>query len=340
MHHWQTMDHWLEPESDPVGTVLSLSGADAQTAQTQTSAAFSEVAVRFEGLADIDFRLMLSRSAHLTLGQMSYGDATAILGPPMLDWYHLNLPMTGCAHAEQNGRGGDVVAGARGIAFQPSSPLKVDLSDGSWQYHVKVPRTVFEKHAAALAGIPEPQPVDLDVLFDLDSARGASLVAAVRFLLTECARPGGLGELPLVVREYESGLLTQILTAIPNSLSERINHRSATSQRSRVDRVLDYIDEHTAADLTSAELARVAGCSLRSLQSEFRDRVGKTPSAYVREVRLDRAHADLQAGGAVSDVAMRWGFHHLGRFSGVYKARFGVAPSETTRRARCGRWSA
>jgi transcriptional regulator GlxA family with amidase domain len=63
--------------------------------------------------------------------------------------------------------------------------------------------------------------------------------------------------------------------------------------------------------------------------------VGMSPTAYVRAVRLDRVHADLlcPAGtGSVSDVAMKWGFFHLGRFAQQYRDRFGVLPSQTVRR--------
>jgi AraC-like DNA-binding protein len=32
---------------------------------------------------------------------------------------------------------------------------------------------------------------------------------------------------------------------------------------------------------------------------------------------------------SVSEVAYRWGFTHMGRFAGTYRARFGVTPSRT-----------
>jgi transcriptional regulator GlxA family with amidase domain len=56
-----------------------------------------------------------------------------------------------------------------------------------------------------------------------------------------------------------------------------------------------------------------------------------------RNVRLDRAHADLLSGPtdtSVSDVATRWGFTHLGRFADQYRRKFGVLPSETARSHR------
>ena len=44
--------------------------------------------------------------------------------------------------------------------------------------------------------------------------------------------------------------------------------------------------------------------------------------AYLRRVRLDRAHRDLQAANPAVDtvtaIAVRWGFTHAGRFSVAY----------------------
>jgi len=58
---------------------------------------------------------------------------------------------------------------------------------------------------------------------------------------------------------------------------------------------------------------------------------------YLRDRRLERAHEDLtdaipSDGVTVTDVAERWGFHHLGSFAALYRNRWGESPSETLRR--------
>jgi transcriptional regulator GlxA family with amidase domain len=56
---------------------------------------------------------------------------------------------------------------------------------------------------------------------------------------------------------------------------------------------------------------------------------------YLRRVRLDRAHRDLEAADpsvdTVTAIAGRWGFTHPGRFSSIYKQAFGRSPSVTLR---------
>jgi AraC-like DNA-binding protein len=71
------------------------------------------------------------------------------------------------------------------------------------------------------------------------------------------------------------------------------------------------------------------------VQHVFRRHVGTTPLAYLRDRRLDAVRLELLASDpadtTVADVARRWGFAHLSRFSQAYHARFGEYPRVTIR---------
>lgn len=103
-------------------------------------------------------------------------------------------------------------------------------------------------------------------------------------------------------------------------------------------RAMDFCRDNMRKPILVADIATAAGVSVRRLQAAFRIHVGTTPIEYVKRLRLAGVHADLQriADGTsyetVSEVALRWGFTHLGRFSGTYRAEFGVLPSQTARR--------
>ncbi|WP_436787960.1 AraC family transcriptional regulator [Yinghuangia sp. YIM S10712] len=108
-------------------------------------------------------------------------------------------------------------------------------------------------------------------------------------------------------------------------------------------RALEFCRTHAREPLTVADIADAAGISVRRLQATFRTHVGTTPIEYVKRLRLAGVHADLRsiAQGntheTVTDVALRWGFTHLGRFSGTYRAEFGQLPSQTAGRNPSGR---
>lgn len=88
-----------------------------------------------------------------------------------------------------------------------------------------------------------------------------------------------------------------------------------------------------------AGLAAALDVPIPALRQAFAGTVGVGPSDWLRRHRLDGARRDLRAGGGearVTDIAMKWGFVHLGRFSAIYAAQFGEPPSATLRRARGG----
>ena len=85
------------------------------------------------------------------------------------------------------------------------------------------------------------------------------------------------------------------------------------------------------------EIARAADVPIRTLLNSFRQFRETSPMRYLRDLRLERAHAMLRRGephATVASVALDVGFAHLGRFSQDYAARFGERPSETLGRAR------
>jgi AraC-like DNA-binding protein len=96
-----------------------------------------------------------------------------------------------------------------------------------------------------------------------------------------------------------------------------------------VRQAVELIHAHPEHPWTTASLARRVAVSARSLQEGFARSHGVPPSVYLRSVRLDRAHADLQAADphttTVAHVAGRWGFLYLSRFAAAYRTRFGEA---------------
>ncbi|GHF76419.1 transcriptional regulator [Kitasatospora xanthocidica] len=115
---------------------------------------------------------------------------------------------------------------------------------------------------------------------------------------------------------------------------------SAAALPPAVRRAKAFCEEHVHEAVSVADIALAARASLPSLREGFRTHLNTTPRAYLRQLRLDHAHRDLlaiaggQAQGTVTDVACRWGFTHLGRFSAAYRKSFGQPPSETLRRSR------
>ncbi|MEJ2890162.1 helix-turn-helix transcriptional regulator [Actinomycetospora aeridis] len=100
-------------------------------------------------------------------------------------------------------------------------------------------------------------------------------------------------------------------------------------------RALAFLEGHAGDDIDVADVAGAAGLGVRGLQAVFRRWRGTTPLGALRDIRLRRAHEQLQAADpretTVADVAHRWYFSNAGRFSVIYRRRFHCSPSETLR---------
>lgn len=100
-------------------------------------------------------------------------------------------------------------------------------------------------------------------------------------------------------------------------------------------KAIAYVEERMDAEVlpTITDLCAATGVSERSLQYSFHNYVGMSPMAYLRACRLNGVRAALLAGEpgttSVTNVAMHFGFEHLGRFAGDYKRLFSEAPSTT-----------
>lgn len=99
-----------------------------------------------------------------------------------------------------------------------------------------------------------------------------------------------------------------------------------------------FVDDRRDADVlpTVVDICVALGVSERTLRYAFQEYVGLSPLVYLRACRLNRVRAALTASEpqevTVTQIAMRHGFVHLGRFSGDYRRMFGVTPSETLNR--------
>ena len=162
-------------------------------------------------------------------------------------------------------------------------------------------------------------------------------VALSRYVHELLAGPNSPAEAPLVAQRLADLVAATALAVFPNSVMT-LTHRPSVGDigPSWTRRAADFMDAHAMEPISVTDVARAAGVTSRALQLAFRRYYGTTPGEYLRRVRLERAHLDLQAadptaGTTVKAIAARWGFAQPDRFAALYRARFGNPPSQTLR---------
>jgi AraC-like DNA-binding protein len=96
-----------------------------------------------------------------------------------------------------------------------------------------------------------------------------------------------------------------------------------------------FINERARDDIGVADIAAASFVTIRAVQLAFRRYLDITPLGYLRQVRLERAHDQLLSADSdrttVTAVAADWHFSNASRFSGHYRAAYGVPPIQTLR---------
>lgn len=112
--------------------------------------------------------------------------------------------------------------------------------------------------------------------------------------------------------------------------------RAECHMRRVVERVKEVVNDCPQDSFGVQDLADAAGVSVRHLQQSFVRYADMPPTVWLRNRRLNAVRRDLLAADpgkvTVAEVAMRWSFWHLGRFSQAYHGMFGEYPKETLKR--------
>jgi transcriptional regulator GlxA family with amidase domain len=133
-------------------------------------------------------------------------------------------------------------------------------------------------------------------------------------------------------------MLSHLLAAADHNYRGELLSPGPPCRPPAVKRVIDAMRASPETPFTAADLADIAGVSIRTLQAAFQTHVDMSPMAYLRNLRLEQIHAELVVSEpsctSVTEVAHRWGFAHLGRFATAYGQKYGAHPSETLRSVR------
>jgi AraC family transcriptional regulator len=110
----------------------------------------------------------------------------------------------------------------------------------------------------------------------------------------------------------------------------------------RMQRVLDYVDQHLDEELGLETLSQVAAFSKHHFHRQFTAIFGISVHRYVQLIRMKRASYRLvfRTNDTVTDIAMDAGYEAPETFARAFKQQFGQAPTAFRRSPEWGPWLA
>ncbi len=289
-----------------------------------------EVAGRARG---IDAVLKVTHSTFQPLVDLSYSAPVKIDAQNMSRLFLMMHCVRGTASTTQEHRTAEWKAGQT-IPFSANFDTKLWFDPAFVQRSIRLDMERLEGQCARWLGHPLEVPLRFQLRpFSNELEQIWQRTLAYGWSSEDCGLPLA-GAARAALDEY---LLTLLLHHHGHNYSEELAQSVPTPVPGVVRRAERFIIDNAGASITVSDVADHLGISLRSLQVGFRQWRETTPTAFLRQVRLQLVRDELLRSGReanVTTIALRHGFSHLGRFSAQYRSAFGEDPSATLRRSR------
>jgi len=307
--------------------------SDLDEARESVSRFFCPHRLEIIGKGQLNARHHHLSGRSISLNYVEYGTTVLIAPGELGDFYLVQIPIQGTA-AVSHGNSKYYVNPNQGSVLNPHVPTTMIWDQGCKKILIQIQKSRLEQHFFDLFGFFPQQPICFSGSINFSNPKSRTLLELAFYLVNETdAGRLSIGSGSLLGFQFEAALMTALLENQPHNYSNLAAQKSEEKACPRAIRMArEIIESRLGDDISVNDIAKESGLNVRSLQSGFRLYVGKSPMAYMRDARLAKAHLDLVAakpGDQITDIALRWGFNHLGRFSKFYKAHYGVTPRQT-----------
>jgi AraC-like DNA-binding protein len=283
----------------------------------------------------LDWRMNRIDAGPLTLFSGRLLGGWVIHGEP--SYYLAVVSQLGHAHLVQRGGEADLRPDLACGIISPDiwSAWKVATKVGS--ISARIDPRFLEAQMEALTGVMLQKPLRFAPQLPTHTSAGASLSRLLRFVAGELEQDATTMNHPLIATNVCEAIVRILLLGQPHSSSHLLEKPGPGAGSRSVRAAEEYMEANAASPICMADLAKLTGSSVRSLQMAFRAHRGCSPMAFLRAKRMELARSMLLSPlplTSVTSVAHTAGFLQLGQFSVDYRKRYGESPSQTLGRGR------
>jgi AraC-like DNA-binding protein len=299
--------------------------------------AFFPVEITPNGTNSLHMQVKAEQLPLLSIGYLAMGGA-AVMRIADMPCYQIAVAVSGHTVTRWSDRhASTVTAPGSATVFKPGTDVELAWSHDCAQLGIKIAPTEMVGELEKLLDRSVREPVEFARRLDLTATASHSWLSLIGVLAREAGRDDGLLRHRLAVANLQQLLIHGLLLTQPHTYTDALRNDGRPASEAVVRRAIDLMRCYPESVWTTAELARATNVSARALQKAFAKSGELPPMTYLRHVRLHRVRAELadasraRSSAAVTSVASRWGFVHLGRFAQQYRQLFGEPPSQTIR---------
>lgn len=271
----------------------------------------------------------------LSVHVIQYAMRSLIRCDPLKQFYLVVLPLHGTVR---------MVAGEHDDICDPNSAIIIpnDLrfalhwEAGATTVVLQIEKKRLEQKLEAYLGFPVERRVRFNQWIDTGSGAGAFLRATLWMVIDQLDK-NTWGEItPLLSNEFAEALMATLLRSDFHNYQHLVGGVSHTSLPTTMKDAMRYIRQNLKEDFQVGKIAEAVGTSPRAIQTMFRKHFRMSPMHYVRAMRLAEIRRELLDSNAsdphsLTELAQKYGFNHLGRFSSYYRQAYDENPSQTMR---------
>jgi AraC-like DNA-binding protein len=230
-----------------------------------------------------------------------------------------------------------VVSSQKAAMVAPAREISVERPQNSELLVLRVSMADLIRHFEKLTNKRSKAPLVFDSSIGLKQGSGAMLKSLLNYLVCELEHNDFTLKSPSLKKAYDDMRMTALLS-LPHNQMERLNEgRSHYAAPGLVRRAEEYMQAHLNENITIIDLLQISNCSRNALFAAFQSFRGYAPMEFLTKQRLQNARERLLQPfpeDSVTSIAFNSGFNHLGRFSQMYRKRFGEVPSDTLRKGK------
>lgn len=271
----------------------------------------------------------------LSVHVIQYAMTSFIQCEPLSQFYLVVLPLNGSVRMV-SGDFDHVCDVTSGSIIPNDLRFVLHWEAGTTAVVLQIEKPRLEQKLESYLGFAVERRVRFDQWIDTETGAGAFLRATLMMVIEQLDQNPWHEINPLLSNEFAEALMATLLRSSFHNYRHLVSGTVHGPLPSGMRAAMAYIRQNLKEDIQISDLTEEVCMSPRAMQTMFKKYLRMSPVQYIRAMRLAeirRELLDMRQSDArtLTELAQKWGFNHLGRFSAYYRKAYHENPSDTLR---------